>query len=198
VSSIIRKVHWAKNQRFVTVKTQDQIFRGKNWNAITSFHEADTEYCGPTFNVFFFFKSDTDKHYWSSVLGDYWYYFVVSWKNGGWILFSLGYFYIRILTLLDSPLAYTIFWSSFRCFVAGADCWWRHSPRGKRMACFINAAFILFRSVLMGSRGPCLLDLWHWEGSGWVSTAVLHFCPLHGVVRVRKVFPVFWCWDAVA
>lgn len=76
IFSIIRKVHWAKDQWFVTVKKQDQIFKGKTWNTITSFHKAYTECCGPAFNVFFPLKSDTDKHYWSIVLGDYAYYFI--------------------------------------------------------------------------------------------------------------------------
>lgn len=77
---IIRKVHWAKDQWFVTVKTQDQIFKGKTWNAIANFHKAYTEYCGPSSNVFFLLKSNTDKYYWSIVLGDYAYY-LIAWSE---------------------------------------------------------------------------------------------------------------------
>lgn len=122
ISSIIRQVRWVKNQQFVTVKTQDQIFKGKNWNAITSFHKADMEYCGLTFNAFFCLKSDMDKHYQSTVLGDYWYYFVVRCeKTHGQILFSLGYFYIKIFNDIGFSTWLHPFLSSFRYFLIEAS-----------------------------------------------------------------------------
>lgn len=126
ISSIIRQVHWAKNQQFVTVKTQDQIFKGKNWNAITSFHEADMEYCGLTFNAFFVLKSDMDKHYQSTALGDYWYYFVVRCgKTHGRILFSLGYFYIKIFNSIGFFIWLHLFYQVSSILLLRPVCWGR-------------------------------------------------------------------------
>lgn len=98
-------------------------------------------YCSPSFNVFFFLSSDMGKHYWHTVLEDYWYYFFLRCEKptaefcSHKAIFTSGFACVWFPTRLH-------FKSNFRYFVAEASLLGQIDSWGERITCFSNEAFI--------------------------------------------------------